>query len=203
MTYKEGCRCIYIYRFKRLAPYHADPPKHFLFGIIFASFFRSIFRWIFDGFLAPFLINFSMIFASVFVLIFWSIFDTFRSGVSSFFNVLILWKSLFSKRKTKVLQFHLTLNKLNFYQNSNQNSINFRIIFSSCFMTFSASFFASNFAWIFDEKRVPKRCQNRCQNHQKSIWGGQGGDKCRFRILFGCVLRNAFLLMIFEVCKNL
>ena len=72
-----------------------------LFGIIFASFFRSIFRWIFDGFLVPFLINFSMIFASVFVLFCWSIFDTFRSGVFSFFNVLILWKSLFFQRKSE------------------------------------------------------------------------------------------------------
>ena len=40
-------------------------------------------------------------------------------------------------------------------------------------------------------KKDPKWCQNQCQNYKKSISGGRGGDKWRFRILFGRVLRNS------------
>ena len=43
----------------------------------------------------------------------------------------------------------------------------------------------------FDENGRPKGGQNRCQNHRRAIWGGQGGDTCRLRILFGGVLRKA------------
>ena len=44
----------------------------------------------------------------------------------------------------------------------------------------------------FDENGRPKGGQNRCQNHRRAILGGQGGDTCRLRILFGGVLRKAF-----------
>ena len=79
--------------------------------------------------LASFFVEFSMIFAIVFGMIFGLIFNTFRSGVSSFFNVLILWKSLFFRKKNEGFTIHLTLKHLNFYQNSNQMSIHFRIFF--------------------------------------------------------------------------
>ena len=40
----------------------------------------------------------------------------------------------------------------------------------------------------FDENGRPKSMPN----HRRSILGGQGGDTCRLRILFGGVLRKAF-----------
>ena len=53
----------------------------------------------------------------------------------------------------------------------------------------------------FNEKWYPKWLPNRCTNRQKSILGGQGGAKCRFRILLGLRWRKLIFSTIFEAVK--
>ena len=97
-----------------------------------------------------------MIFASVFGMIFWSIFDTFRSGVFSFFNVLILWRSLFFLKKNEgftnspnsAKSDFSTKVRLNFYPFSHQ----FFIIFHDFFGIDFCIDFYMDFWW----KMVPK-----------------------------------------------
>ena len=110
------------------------------------------FYWILD----QILIIFSMIFASFFVMIFGSIFDTFRSGVSSFFNVLILWKSLFFLRPNEGFTISPNFEKIDFLSKFQSKFYPFSHHFFIMFHDFFGIVFCIEFCMDFWWKKGPK-----------------------------------------------